>query len=939
MGDTNRSTDPCATICDQENSISTASKPGLQGLCNMTSLLIRLAPRLFKPSLRHSDPRIRELALMRLNPEQENERRQLIEFVVHDDSVELKQLALQLLQDIDSLTELFNRSLAEPLQTACRSALVAQLSGQTEDSLKLDKRLNYVAALKEPQILKQLVQEGDNQQLRLQALAQLPDDENLLLEIAVQNRIAKVRQTAAQRITSETGLEALLQQARNDKQVQRHARERLQQMRSDAQEREAHYQRAQTLIEQLERHLRIPMDNLFAPKLEHLEQSWSTLKAGVTEAQRTQFQQLLQQGQKRWADYQTQQQTLAAQARLKAETYQQQKDLIAGLENSLKAFAIELPFPEISLGNLTSQLDISRRHWDTLCEQQTPDPETQKRFEQVQNQLMQLMDAWHRYHQWNAQWQALLERTDDQRAEDIQALLKEIQWPSHLVAPEPLQRLQADAIEYRQQFDQSASSGPTLDDALPDPLPVSQYEAQLDLLEQQLNQGQIKQAGKLYQQLQSQLEELHAAQRPSQGARLRQLGALLAEYKDWQGFVAEPRREALCEQMEQLADDEAMEPRVKAEKIKQLQKEWRELGQAANNKSLWERFHQASERAYAPCQALFAEEAALRRHNEAQREIICAELEELSNDVIIQLHHDAIEKLIQEAQKEWRRFSPINRNQRKTLEQRFEAALKPLKTQQRHTQNERLAQKETLIEAAEALTQVERSLDAAQEAKSLQQQWKAIGLLPRHEEQPLWQRFRKACDIIFERRDQARTQRKVQGEAQWQQLQKHLADAETALHDGALQQAQQLISQIQMGRHVPQSERKAFEQRLDQLKQQCQVQALKQQRQALWQQWQALASAASPEATEASPKSQEAIDQLCLHMAILAEQPPRDEAEAQKRLALQVTRLTDSQQGDLRSADEEAQDLLDQWQALSHHATPSQHQHFEQALTAFCKPS
>ncbi|ODC04488.1 hypothetical protein BFW38_14050 [Terasakiispira papahanaumokuakeensis] len=906
----------------------------------MTSLLIRLAPRLFKPSLRHSDPRIRELALMRLNPEQESERRQLIEFVTHDDSVELKQRALQLLQDIDSLTELLNLSLAEPLHTACRSALVAQLSGQTEDSLKLEQRLDYLATLKDAQILKQLVQEGDNQRLRLQALAQLPDDENLLLEIAIQNRIAKVRQSAAHRITSEAGLETLLQQTRNDKQVQRHARERLQRLRSDAQQREAHYQRAQSLIEQLERHLRIPMDNLFAPKLEHLEQSWSALKAGVTEAQHTQFQQLLQQGQKRWADYQTQQQALAAQARLKAETYQQQKDLVEGLENSLKAFAIELPFPEISLGNLTSQLDISHRHWETLCEQQAPEPKTQKRFDLVQNQLMQLIEAWHRYHQWNTQWQALLERTDDQRAEDIQTLLKEIQWPSHLVAPEPLQRLQADYRELRYPFDQSQPSSAALDDALPDPLPVSHYEAQLDLLEQQLNQGHIKPAGKLYQRLQSQLEELHSAQRPSQGARLRQLGALLAEYKDWQGFVAEPRREALCEHMEQLADDEAMEPRAKAEKIKQLQKEWRELGQAANNKSLWDRFHQASERAYAPCQALFAEEAALRRHNEAQREIICAELEVLSDDAITQLPHEAIEQLIQEAQKEWRRFSPINRNQRKTLEQRFEAALQPLKAQQRHTQNERLAQKEALIEAAEALTQVERSLDAAQEAKSLQQQWKTIGLLPRHEEQPLWQRFRKACDIIFERRDQARTQRKVQGEAQWQQLQKHLVDAEAALNDGQLQQAQQLISKIQIGRHVPQGERKAFEQRLDKLKQQCQAQALGQQRQALWQQWQAMAAEPHTEAAEATTQVQEeAIDQLCLHMAILAELPPRDESEAKKRLALQVSRLADSQQGDLRSADEEAQDLLNQWHALKHQANPTQRQHFEQALQAFCQNS
>ena len=67
---------------------------------------------------------------------------------------------------------------------------------------------------------------------------------------------------------------------------------------------------------------------------------------------------------------------------------------------------------------------------------------------------------------------------------------------------------------------------------------------------------------------------------------------------------------------------------------------------------------------------------------------------------------------------------------------------------------ENLRRKDLLVARAEELSTSEDWKAAADEIKGLQAQWKTIGAVPQERSQELWQRFRKAGNTFFERRQQ-----------------------------------------------------------------------------------------------------------------------------------------------------------------------------------------
>ena len=62
---------------------------------------------------------------------------------------------------------------------------------------------------------------------------------------------------------------------------------------------------------------------------------------------------------------------------------------------------------------------------------------------------------------------------------------------------------------------------------------------------------------------------------------------------------------------------------------------------------------------------------------------------------------------------------------------------------------ENLAKKLQLVKRAQQLRWAPEAREAANEAKELQAEWKAIGPVPRERSDALWKEFREACDKIF----------------------------------------------------------------------------------------------------------------------------------------------------------------------------------------------
>ncbi|MCX7178760.1 MAG: DUF349 domain-containing protein, partial [Proteobacteria bacterium] len=98
--------------------------------------------------------------------------------------------------------------------------------------------------------------------------------------------------------------------------------------------------------------------------------------------------------------------------------------------------------------------------------------------------------------------------------------------------------------------------------------------------------------------------------------------------------------------------------------------------------------------------------------------------------------------------------------------------------------------------AAAALRQMTSLRQAIESIKTLQQRWRDEATsvrLPRAEQEKLWQRFRGACDAVFARREEEKSQQDAQRLQRAEEAQLRLAELEAALAQDDIGQLQQRL--------------------------------------------------------------------------------------------------------------------------------------------------
>lgn len=317
----------------------------------------------------------------------------------------------------------------------------------------------------------------------------------------------------------------------------------------------------------------------------------------------------------------------------------------------------------------------------------------------------------------------------------------------------------------------------------------------LTAIEVALQEGQISQLAKKFKNAQSKLDALDRKTAHLYEGKLVLLQKQLQEMRDWQSFVALPKKQELCEKMDQLAARDMTAPE-RAAAIHELQEQWRNIkgGHHTDEQKLWDQFKLAADKAYEPCKAYFEQQKILRTENLRQRETICAELENYYRAYDWEkADWRAVDKIIETAKQEFHRFSPVDHKQLTPIKTRFDAAVKPIIEKLRQEQKRNEALKVQLIEQAKKLLEQTDTHAAIDGAKKLQQQWKQVGITRPHEDNRLWQQFRKGCDAIFARRsaEKEQAQENLKQEiTKAEQLCKQI-EALAALPDGELQKSQE----------------------------------------------------------------------------------------------------------------------------------------------------
>jgi hypothetical protein len=243
----------------------------------------------------------------------------------------------------------------------------------------------------------------------------------------------------------------------------------------------------------------------------------------------------------------------------------------------------------------------------------------------------------------------------------------------------------------------------------------------------------------------------------------------LREAEEWKRWANVQVQEELCGKMEALVTLADTDPEKASNEMRTLQERWKPVAAAPRSQAeaLWTRFKAAQEQVYDKCKDFFAQQAAERVENLKKKDALCARAESMADSTDWVKTADAMKNL----QAEWKQVGPVTRGNEKAVWERFRAACDKFFTrrqddlkQRKHDWTENLKRKEALVAEAKQLSESTEWEQAAARIKKLQVEWKTIGPVKKSKSDAIWNEFRGACDLFFERfknRDQAALQTKL----------------------------------------------------------------------------------------------------------------------------------------------------------------------------------
>jgi hypothetical protein len=240
-------------------------------------------------------------------------------------------------------------------------------------------------------------------------------------------------------------------------------------------------------------------------------------------------------------------------------------------------------------------------------------------------------------------------------------------------------------------------------------------------------------------------------------AARRQLYPLLQQLREdaeWKRWANVSVQEELAARMEGLVSEANLDRA--ANTLHELDRRWRQAKEAPKDKgeALWTRFKAAREQVQAKVDAHLAKQAEEQGQNLAKKEALCERAEALSESGDWVKTAEALRAL----QAEWKAIGPVPRAHSQRSWERFRKACDRFFTRFEEHRSERgreweqnLAKKVALCEQAETLAASTQWDEAAAGVKKLQAEWRTIGPVKKTKADAIWQRFRTACDLFFDR--------------------------------------------------------------------------------------------------------------------------------------------------------------------------------------------
>jgi exonuclease SbcC len=722
-----------------------------------------------RPKWQHKDPEVRRTAVGQLDDQDV-----LLDLVKTDADSTVQASALSRITSPDTLDTLID-TLPEALQQQARTQRLQQLLPDPD----------RLATISDDVILVKIAGLTDDPELLAAAIAQVGNDEHRL-DIASNHTLAKVRLHAAQGIQDIELLDKLIHHARgHDKAVYRHCKTLLDEhhstLRIEAERKEKILQLTQKTKE-LARAVDSPE---YKGRYQLLERQWQTVKDWAEPAQKEQVQhdlaicsdRLSRLSDARAADEQRQTE--------QADAKQAFRLIIAELEQ-IDA-ATSAPNDLAAITQLAGVLDDIEKRWQSATEITPCSPEQSRALRKYLKRWRSMLDTAKSLADGKSRLEKTLREAHSADPSDYQSLQQQIERMKKLIASLPwpesqLATLPSQITQLQQAFAQLNTQISTLEKA--QEKHIGRAQTKLDQLREALDQDHSKDADQALNKTRNRLKSLAPKQRQHFEQELRPLAARLNVVHDWQGFAIEPKKMELCASMKSLVGSEEKAETLAA-KIKSLQDEWKQLGPLprARDQELWKEFKTAADLAFQPCKAAFALQAELRRENFKKRMQLVAQLKEYEDKMAwpdsVNTHREEgepgdeepgdtepgkapdwrlVQKTLDTAREAFRNIKPVDQKGERKSQKSFRKICDRIYNHIKEEYGRNIALKEELVTRAQELSELEDLQQAIDRAKRIQRDWKDVGMTPVGVDRKLWKKFRAACDAVFARLDQQRSQ-------------------------------------------------------------------------------------------------------------------------------------------------------------------------------------
>lgn len=195
---------------------------------------------------------------------------------------------------------------------------------------------------------------------------------------------------------------------------------------------------------------------------------------------------------------------------------------------------------------------------------------------------------------------------------------------------------------------------------------------------------------------------------------------------------------------------------------KEIQQRWKELDPVPqeHSRELWRNYQIQSERFYDLVKINNQFRDYDFKKNLEMKTALCETVERLTTEPDVISAYHQLQKLFQQ----WREIGPVVRDLREELWARFKEASATINKRYQAHFEELRGQEEENLKQKTALCEVVESIDydslksfkewdnKTKEVIELQQQWRSIGFATKKHNNKIFDRFRKACDLYFEKK-------------------------------------------------------------------------------------------------------------------------------------------------------------------------------------------